>query len=181
MIRLQIWIITYIFLFSQLASAQNKSDIKNFTRADTLRGMLTPLRTCYDINYYHLDVKVDVGQKFISGSNLFRFTATRDFKKLQFDLFDNFDIEKILFEGKELSFTTEFDAVFIGFPRTIKKGTKAEFTVFYSGTPLIAQKAPWDGGFVFSEDQGGAPNVINLRVKWLFYNLLMCGIFLFFF
>ena len=25
-----------------------------FTRADSLRGGQTPLRTCYDLNYYHL-------------------------------------------------------------------------------------------------------------------------------
>ena len=35
-----------------------------FTRADTLRGMLTPLRTCYDVNFYHLDVKFDIAHKF---------------------------------------------------------------------------------------------------------------------
>ena len=32
------------------------------SRADSLRGTLTPLRTCYDINYYHLDVKIDIDQ-----------------------------------------------------------------------------------------------------------------------
>jgi hypothetical protein len=30
-----------------------------FTQADTLRGMLSPLRTCYDVSFYALDVKVD--------------------------------------------------------------------------------------------------------------------------
>jgi hypothetical protein len=29
-----------------------------FTHADTLRGMLTPLRICYDVNFYALDVEV---------------------------------------------------------------------------------------------------------------------------
>ncbi|MGI4729981.1 MAG: hypothetical protein ACRYGB_15515, partial [Janthinobacterium lividum] len=71
-------------VYSRAQLLQHKT---TFTHADTLRGMLTPLRTCYDINYYHLDVKVDIEQKFISGSNEFRFTATQDFKKLQFDLF----------------------------------------------------------------------------------------------
>ena len=128
-----------------------------FTRADTLRGMLTPLRTCYDINYYHLDVKVDIEQKFISGSNEFRFTATQDFKQLQFDLFANLKVEKVVFHGKDLPFTREFNAVFLTFPNTIKRGIKEAFTVYYSGNPRVAKRAPWDGGFVFTQDTEGKP------------------------
>ncbi|WP_299289536.1 M1 family metallopeptidase [uncultured Mucilaginibacter sp.] len=128
-----------------------------FTRADTLRGMLTPLRTCYDINYYHLDVKVDIEQKFISGSNEFRFTATQDFKQLQFDLFANLKIEKVVFHGKNLPYTREANAVFLTFPNTIKRGIKEAFTVYYSGNPRVAKRAPWDGGFVFTQDTEGKP------------------------
>ncbi|HEY1025212.1 MAG TPA: M1 family peptidase, partial [Sphingobacteriaceae bacterium] len=117
-----------------------------FTRADTLRGMLTPPRTSYDINYYHLDVKVDIENRYISGSNLFRFTANRDFRRLQFDLFDNMKVERITYKGKELSFKREFNAVFVDFPATIKKGAKDQFTVYYGGNPAIAKNAPWDGG-----------------------------------
>ena len=137
--------------------AQLLVDKDKFTRADTLRGTLTPLRTCYDINYYHLDVKFDINNKFISGSNLFRFTATQDFTKLQFDLFDNLKIEKVEYKGQELPYKREYNAVFVTFPQTIKKGSKDEFTVYYSGNPTIAQNAPWDGGVVFTQDTTGKP------------------------
>jgi len=139
------------------ADAQLLKGKHNFSRADTLRGMLTPLRTCYDINYYHLDVKVDIDNKSISGSNEFNFTATTDFKQLQFDLFSNLKIEKVVYKNQELSFKREFNAVFVNFPSTIKKGTKDKFEVFYSGNPVIAKNPPWDGGFIFSKDKAGAP------------------------
>jgi len=139
------------------AHAQLGANREIFTHADTLRGSLTPLRTCYDINYYHLDVKFDIGQKFISGSNLFKFTATRDFTKLQFDLFANLKVEKVVYKGKELPYTREFNAVFITFPQTITNGSKDEFTVYYSGNPTIAKRAPWDGGVVFTTDSLGKP------------------------
>jgi aminopeptidase N len=127
-----------------------------FTRADSLRGSLTsPLRTCYDINYYHLDVKVDIDKKYISGSNLFKFTATTDFSQLQFDLFDNLKIEKVSYKGQSLPYKREFNAVFVTFPQLITKGSKEEFTVYYSGNPTIAKRAPWDGGFVFTTDSLG--------------------------
>ena len=128
-----------------------------FSRADSLRGNLTSLRSCYDINYYHLDVKIDIDQKQISGSNLFRFTATQDLNRLQFDLFENLSITKVLFHGQKLNFKREFNAVFLEFPKEIKKGIMEEFTVFYKGHPTIAKRAPWDGGFVFSKDAFGKP------------------------
>ncbi|GGI27911.1 M1 family metallopeptidase [Pedobacter mendelii] len=129
------------------------------SRADSLRGSLTPLRTCYDINYYHLDVKIDLEQKSVSGSNEFVFTATQDFTKLQFDLFSNLKIEKVIYKGNELPFTREYNAVFTSFPKTIKKGTKDKFTVFYSGNPTVARNPPWDGGFIFKKDSAENPFV----------------------
>jgi aminopeptidase N len=140
-------------------SAQAQLGVRKteFTRADTLRGYLSPLRTCYDINYYHLDVKFDIDKKFISGSNLFKFTATQDFTKLQFDLFANLTIEKVVYKGKELPYTRELNAVFITFPQTITQGSKDEFTVYYSGNPTIAKHAPWDGGVVYTADSLGKP------------------------
>ncbi|GGF00268.1 M1 family metallopeptidase [Hymenobacter cavernae] len=127
------------------------------TRADSLRGNLTPLRTCYDINYYHLDVKLDIEQQSIAGSNLFRFTATQDFTRLQFDLFANLTVEKVLYKGQPVPFTREYNAVFVTFPQPIRKGAKDEFTVQYAGKPIVAKKAPWDGGFVFTQDTQGKP------------------------
>ncbi|TJZ62785.1 M1 family metallopeptidase [Sphingobacterium olei] len=130
-----------------------------FSRADSLRGELTPLRTCYDIQYYHLDVEVDIDNKFISGSNLFRFRAVDDFTKLQFDLFDNLSVDKVEYAGKVLPFSRAFNAVFIEFPSTIEKGKVDSFTVYYSGNPIQATRAPWDGGFDWKKDSNGKPFV----------------------
>ncbi|SDM74580.1 Peptidase family M1 [Daejeonella rubra] len=128
-----------------------------YSRADSLRGTLSDLRSSYDIKYYHLNIKLDIENKFISGSNLFKFKATTDLNRIQFDLFANLQIEKVLYHGQELPFKREFNAVFIDFPGTIKKDTQDEFTVFYSGNPTIAVRPPWDGGFTFSKDKQGKP------------------------
>src|SRR5579872_1359399 len=90
--------------FAQLGAVK-----ETFTRADSLRGFNSPLRTCYDINYYHLDIKFDIDNKFISGNVLFKFTATTNFTKLQFDLFSNLKVEKVVYKGKELRYTREFN------------------------------------------------------------------------
>lgn len=126
-----------------------------YNRGDSLRGTLTPLRTCYDINYYHLDVRVDPDARYISGSNKFHFTATTDFDRLQFDLFDNLKVEKVLYGNEELPFEREFHAVFIDFPEKIRAGSQDSFQVYYSGQPVQARRAPWDGGFDFKKDSNG--------------------------
>lgn len=158
--RQLIYLFTSCCLFTagiKSASAQLMKEKEEFSRADSLRGHLTPLRTCYDIQYYHLDVKVDIDRKFISGTNLFRFKATQDFKQLQFDLFANLKVNKVIYRGKELPFTREYNAVFIDFPETITKGKEDEFIVSYEGHPTEAARAPWDGGFDWKKDSNGKP------------------------
>lgn len=146
-----------VLFFTTYTAGFGQSQETIFSRADSLRGTLTNLRSSYDINYYHLDVKLDIDNKFISGSNTFKFTAAEDLSRLQFDLFDNLIIERIVYHGKDLPYKREFNAVFIDFPSLIKKSTKDEFKVFYKGNPVIAKRAPWDGGFTFSQDKKGKP------------------------
>ena len=66
------------FVFSILAFSANAQlgvPKETFTRADTLRGSNTsPYRTCYDINYYHVDIKFDIADRSINGNVLFKFT-----------------------------------------------------------------------------------------------------------
>ncbi len=142
---------------TQVGHAQLMKAKEIYTKADSLRGELTPLRTCYDIQYYHLDIKVDIDNKFISGSNEFKFKVVDRFNKLQFDLFDNLSVDKVVYKGKELPFTREYNAVFVTFPNYLEKGTEDSFTVCYSGNPIQATRAPWDGGFDWKKDSKGKP------------------------
>lgn len=128
-----------------------------FSKADSLRGTLSPYRSCYDIQYYHLDVEVDIDNRFISGSNLFKFQAVEGFERLQFDLFDNLSVDKVLYKGEELPFSREYNAVFVDFPHRIEKNSIDSFVVHYSGHPVTATRAPWDGGFDWKTDTKGKP------------------------
>ncbi|MEE9169529.1 MAG: M1 family metallopeptidase, partial [bacterium] len=152
-------ILVLILVSAQLSSGQLLHDRRElvFTRADTLRGMLTPLRTCYDVKYYHLDIRVDPKTKSVSGSNKIRFTVVEPFEKMQIDLVENMQIDRIVFEDLELPFEREYGAVFIQFPRTMKKDMEREITVFYSGKPQVAERPPWEGGLVWREDEEGNP------------------------
>lgn len=128
---------------------------QEYTRQDSLRGKLSPLRTCFDVKFYDLQVRVNPETKFIKGYNAIHYQVVEDFDKLQIDLFENMQIEKIVHSGKELKYKREGNATFIDFAEKQKKGTKSFFTVYYSGNPRVAVNAPWDGGFSWSKDQQG--------------------------
>lgn len=128
-----------------------------FSHADTLRGSLNAFRRCYDLHYYHLDVKFDPKKKSVSGSNQFQFSATEDFAELQFDLFANLAISKIVYHQLRLPFRREGNAVFVTFPKVIRKNQHESFTVFYAGFPFISKKGPIDGGIAFEKDALGRP------------------------
>lgn len=127
----------------------------SFTKADTLRGALRPERTCYDVHYYVLDVRIDPRKKAIRGFVDINYTAVSDFERLQIDLFENMTIDRILHQDKELSYTREYNAVFVDFPAVQEAGSEGSIRVHYHGRPTVAANAPWDGGFVWSEDRRG--------------------------
>ena len=97
-----------------------------FTKADSLRGKLTALRTCYDVLFYDLNVTVDPKTQSIKGNNILRFRTVHSFDRIQIDLFANMKIDKILFRNQELTYTREFNAVFIQFPNLVREGSVEE-------------------------------------------------------
>jgi hypothetical protein len=133
------------------------SNRKNgFTRADTLRGRLSPLRSCYDVTFYHLDVAVNMDQHSLKGSNTIRFKVLDPFRVMQVDLYANMKIEKVLLSGRPLEYTREHDAVFIHFPEALKKGSQSEIIIFYEGIPKIPDwSVPMNGGVLWDKDEQG--------------------------
>jgi len=127
-----------------------------FTRADTLRGKLSPLRDCYDVTYYHLTVALDPGHHGLEGNTLIRFNAVRPFRELQIDLYGNMPVDSIVYDGKLLSYKREYDAVFVQFPKVIAAGKTAEIRVYYHGQPQEPdQSVSMNGGILWRKDANG--------------------------
>ena len=149
----------FAFLCVAALDAQPKPPV--FTRADTLRGMLSPERTCYDLTYYHLDIKVDPAQQTIRGSNAIYFNVVTAFSRMQIDLFKNLEIDKIVLDDQgTVPFTREFNAVFVNLPKMLDQGSKHRIKVFYGGKPTVAVRPPWQGGLTWAKDSTGNPWVV---------------------
>lgn len=139
------------------ADAQLMDQKKTFTRFDSLRGSLNGFRTCYDVNFYRLEIRLDFGKKRLIGSNFIRFKVMRDFKVMQLDLFNNMLVEKVVYKKQNLRFTRDSNAFFVEFPELMKKNNMEEIVVFYYGKPQEAKHAPWDGGIVWTKDKQNNP------------------------
>lgn len=141
---------------TMLANTLIPNRINGFTRADTLRGKLTPFRTCYDVTFYHLDVAVDLEKKSVKGNNTIRFRTITPFQKMQVDLYANMKINRIEHRGKPLPFTREFNAVYIDFPAFFKAGEQSDIRIYYEGIPQVPDfSIPMHGGVLWDQDSLG--------------------------
>ncbi|MEE2604834.1 MAG: M1 family metallopeptidase [Bacteroidota bacterium] len=148
------------FLFGMLVLLMllhNKSISQKyeFTKQDTLRGSITPERAWWDLTYYHLDIAVDLDNKFIKGSNTIEYKVLEPNKKLQVDLQSPLKITKVEQNGKDLTFSSEGSAHFINLIDSQRKGKINSVKVYYEGNPKEAVRAPWDGGLSWTRDSNG--------------------------
>lgn len=150
MIRL----IAPVILFVLLAINPSYSQ-KSFTRADTLRGSITPERAWWDLNHYHLAVEIFPDTKSIKGSNTIRYKVLTESQILQLDLQEPLKITSIVQAGENLDFKREGDAHFVILKKKQVPGSVEELIVSYEGQPKEAIRPPWDGGITWQKDSNG--------------------------
>ncbi len=119
-----------------------------FTLDDTLRGSITPERAWWDLTFYKLELSVDPATKSIKGSNEIHYKVLESKNLLQIDLQPPLQIERVEQAGQALEYSKKGNnAYFIQLKAPQTKGSRQFITVWYSGKPLVAKNAPWDGGF----------------------------------
>ncbi|BCY29204.1 M1 family metallopeptidase [Flavobacterium okayamense] len=128
---------------------------QNFTRRDSLQGGLRFERTSFDVLRYDLNIKINPEEKSIVGHNDITFKVIEPTQKIQLDLFDNMNVDSIVWNNQKLSYKRDYDAVFISFPSKLTQKSTEKVRFYYSGNPKVAKNAPWDGGFVFKKDSNG--------------------------
>ncbi len=126
-----------------------------FTKQDSLRGSITKERAWWDVKYYHLNIKVNPSDSTITGSNTIRYKVINEYNRIQIDLQNPMEIDKVIQDGIALKYTREGNAFFIELIAPQKVGLTKELTVIYGGKPKIAVNPPWDGGITWKNDTNG--------------------------
>lgn len=142
-------VILFLISFTSLFAQQT------FTRADSLRGSITPERAWWDLNHYHLAVEIFPETKSIRGSNKIRYKVLSEYQVLQIDLQDPLKITSILQEGEQLDFKRDGAAHFVTLKKKQVPGSIEELVVSYEGQPKEAIRPPWDGGITWQKDSNG--------------------------
>jgi dipeptidyl aminopeptidase/acylaminoacyl peptidase len=136
----------------QMQGAQAPAPSREPTRADILRGAWGPYRANNDLLSYHLDIRVDPERKYISGKNTIRFRMLKDDMRIQLDLVDVLNVDKILLGTTTLKYQREAGAVFVDFPSPLATGQVYAIDFYYSGQPKEAGRF---GGITFQKDPAG--------------------------
>jgi len=124
----------------------------SYPKKNQLWGNYSKYRANNDLLSYDLSIKVDPENKFISGNNIIRFKMLQDDNKIQLDLYQNLNIDKILYKGQSLDYRREINTVYITFPETLKEGDIEEVDFYYSGYPQATGRF---GCFTFKKDSLG--------------------------
>lgn len=146
-----------LFFSTHLAGIGQQS----ITRADTLRGSITPERAWWDLNHYHLAVEIFPETKYIKGSNTIRYRVLSEHQVLQLDLQEPLKITSIVQAGEKLDFKREGAAHFVTLKKKQVPGTLEELLVSYEGQPKEAIRPPWDGGITWTKDSNGKPFIAS--------------------
>ncbi|MEP4091118.1 M1 family metallopeptidase [Reichenbachiella sp.] len=150
-----------IILFTTLSSfiiLQSAKDIRHetkYTRLDSLRGSITPERVWWDLTYYHLSVSVDPSTKTLVGSNRVDYKVLSENQIIQIDLQAPLQLHSASQNGENLEITKEGPAHFIKLKKKQEIGAVNSLLLNYSGQPVEAENAPWDGGITWTKDKNG--------------------------
>ncbi len=153
-----------------------------FTRADTLRGTNSPLRSWWDVTFYDLRVAISPTDSTIRGSNGITYRVIRPGKEMQIDLQPPLVVDSMIQDGQRLSFVRDSilpprsgrggrggrgsavdtamrpgNAFFVTLPAMQPRGATKTITVYYHGAPRSATNPPWDGGFGWGVDSLNRP------------------------
>ena len=170
-------LVVFALLASSVAAAQDRTV---FTRADSLRGSNTPLRSWWDVTFYDLHTRISPTDSTISGWNGITYRVLRPGNQLQIDLQPPLVIDSMVQDGQRLTFrrdsiapprsgrggrgaapdTTSLrpgNAWFVTLPAMQPKGALKTLTVWYHGAPRVAVRPPWDGGYGWGVDSLDRP------------------------
>jgi len=98
--------------------------------------IVLPEQLYYDVNYYGLDLDVDVNTNSISGSTTISGTIiSNNTSQIVLNFFDHMTVDSVTTSGQSLSFTHTNKVLTCNLPQSLNTGDIFSVTVYYSGFP----------------------------------------------
>ncbi len=120
-------------------------------------GEIEPERAALRLEHADLDLEIDAGRKYLSGTATLTLTTSARQTRLLIDLDKNFHVSGVVIDGVTLrpgKWRNPEGRLTVELPRPVAAGGKVVARIAYAGRPHEAVNAPWDDGFVWSSWQG---------------------------
>ena len=118
-------------------------------------------QAAYDVTYYDLALDVNPADSTIEGSVTVHARAGSPLEWFVLDLVPELEVRGISTVASGIPETLRFERregkLWIRLPHTYQPGEMIEVTVAYGGTPHVAVRAPWDGGFTWARTPSESP------------------------
>ncbi len=136
-------------VFAIVATQQTQGGI-------TSGGVLKLEQAAYDVLSYDISIKVDPSTKSISGTTQMDAKTVIPTGTILVDLDRRFTVSALTDGKNNLRYDRLADSLRVYFPTSKQPGEPIKIVTTYSGSPLVARNAPWDGGIVWSKTASGA-------------------------
>lgn len=96
----------------------------------------------------------------LEGDAKLTFRATAPIERLVVELDRNFDVSAVELDGQPLprsAWRNPEGRMTVDLPRRLAAGESTVLRIAYAGKPHVAERAPWDGGFVWAKAPTGEP------------------------
>ncbi|WP_448661072.1 M1 family metallopeptidase [Sphingomonas sp. CJ20] len=123
-------------------------------------GPLDPVQEKLRLASADLRIEILPDSQSIRGVGTLRFVAKAPVRSLVIDLDRNLPVTAVSIDGRALkpgSWSNPQGRLTIALGKTVAAGAKVTAAITYGGTPHIAVRAPWDGGFVWAKTPAGQP------------------------
>lgn len=156
-------IISALLLSGVLGYSQNKNAFGEkehvFTKQDSLFGSNTKYRDFWDVKKYDIEAEPNFAQKSVKGSNRISFSITKDVNNptFQIDIQQPMKVSNVMSDFEITSQKRDGNFLFVQTKGSFKKGDDHFISMDFEGNPVVAKRAPWDGGWVFTKDTSGKP------------------------
>ncbi len=111
-----------------------------------------------------LALRIDPASRSIRGDATLTFEASAPLSRIVLDLDNNLPIDAVAVDVQPLpasAYSNPDGRLAITLPHRLAAGARVAVRVRYHGSPHVAKKAPWDGGFVWSTTPDGQPWVAS--------------------
>ncbi|WP_375563009.1 M1 family metallopeptidase [Bernardetia sp. OM2101] len=139
--------------FEQTANFQKNESDKEHQKEI---GELTPLRSCFDVTFYDIEIEPSVSRKRVRGKVKINFELLEESQFIQLELYKDLEIDNILFLNQKNSKSLKYDRnncfFVVDFGKKLSKGSYS-ISIDYHGKVHVAEDY-YSKGIFFEKTKG---------------------------